>query len=84
MKLIRSHSAEAESLTGFRKSARAAKVLDALLPPPVRLGGKASAFIAAELEAVTMARAAGATDDEVRALVRRMVADRANLKYEAA
>lgn len=75
--LIRSSSTDADLRTGYKKSARAQKVRDGLLPPPVLLGGRASAFIAAEIDAVIAARANGASDDEVRALVRRLVAERA-------
>ena len=75
-RIIRSQSPEADALTGFRKSARAAKVIDGLLPPPIRLGGKAKGYLAHELEAVTSARATGATDDDVREVVKKVVADR--------
>jgi prophage regulatory protein len=75
--LIRSSSQEAEKATGFRKSARAKKVIEGLLPPPIKLGGKARAFVAHELEAVTAARATGANDDEVREVVQKLIAARA-------
>lgn len=74
--LIRSQSGDADKLTGFRKSARAAKVAEGLLPPPIALGGRASAFLSDELDAVMQARAAGADDDAVRSLVRELVAAR--------
>jgi len=75
-RVIRSQSPEADALTGFRKSARAAKVIDGLLPPPIRLGGKACGFLAHELEAVIAARATGADDDAVRRLVKSLIAAR--------
>ena len=84
MRLVRSQSAEADALSGFRKSARAAKVIDGLLPPPIALGSRAAAYIAEELEAVIVARANGADDEEVRALVKRLVAVRKNARNEAA
>ena len=74
---IRSQSADADSRTGYKKSARAKKISEGLLPPPVSLGGRASAFLAHELDAVAIARARCATDDEVRALVTRLVEERA-------
>ena len=79
-RIIRSQSAEADSLTGFRKSARALKIADGLLPPPIRLGGSAMGYLAHELEAIISARATGAGDDEIRALVRQLVADRSKSK----
>lgn len=77
-RLIRSFSPEAEALTGYRKSARAQKIAEGLLPPPVVLGGRASAFLSDELEAVVAARALGATDEDVRRIVIQLVAERAS------
>jgi prophage regulatory protein len=48
-----------------------------LLPPPLKLGPRASGWSAKEIHAVIAARVAGATDEEVRALVGRLVAARA-------
>ncbi|MGE0483496.1 MAG: helix-turn-helix transcriptional regulator [Gammaproteobacteria bacterium] len=75
-RLIRSMSPEADARTGYKKSARAGKVLDGLLPPPIALGGRARAFLSDELDAVIAARASGACDDDIRALVRALVAAR--------
>lgn len=47
-----------------------------LLPPPITLGPRAVGWIADELRAVYAARAAGANDDAVRALVAELVAAR--------
>jgi len=84
IRIVRSQSAEAEGLTGFRKSARAAKIAEGLLPPPIHLGGKAAGFLAHELEAVISARATGATDDEVKDIVRNLVAARSAKETTAA
>lgn len=73
MRLVRSQSVEADALTGFKKSQRAKRVIEGLLPPPVSLGGKAAAYLEHELVAVIAARA---TDDDVREVVKKMVADR--------
>lgn len=78
-RLVRSFSTEAEALTGFRKSARAQRIRNGLLPPPIPLGGRAAAFIADELVAVVAARAHGATDEDIRALVKRLVTGRSRL-----
>jgi prophage regulatory protein len=50
-----------------------------LLPPPVRLSPRCSAWVAEEIDAVNSARIAGRADDDVRALVRSLVAGRAEL-----
>lgn len=47
-----------------------------LYPPRVTIGARKKGWVVAELQAWAAARAAGATDDELRALVARMVAAR--------
>ena len=49
---------------------------EGLLPPPIKLGKNRSALIASELEAVIAARVRGESDDEVRALVKKLVNNR--------
>lgn len=73
MQIVRSASPEADSRTGFRKSARAERIKDGLLPPPFALGGRARGWLSAELEEIAAALAAGATDDEIRGIVRSQV-----------
>jgi len=76
MRIIRSFSPDAETKTGFKKSARAKKIADGLLPPTIVLGGKARGFIEEELDAVLSARANGADDNAIRKLVTELVAAR--------
>ncbi len=47
-----------------------------LLTPPVKRGPRASGWPKSEIDAITSARVSGATDDEVRRLVRRLIAER--------
>ena len=75
-RLVRSQSPEADALTGMRKSARATRARDGLLPPPIDIGGGASAFYADELAEVIAARAAGLGDEDVRVIVARQIAAR--------
>ena len=72
-KIVRSQSPEADALSGLRKSARADRISVGLLPPPFSLGGRAAGFFAHELESVAAARAGGADDEAVRALVTRLM-----------
>jgi prophage regulatory protein len=44
--------------------------------PPIKQGPRAAAFILEEVETLLRARAAGASDEEIKALVRKLVADR--------
>ncbi|QJD30182.1 helix-turn-helix transcriptional regulator [Methylococcus geothermalis] len=47
-----------------------------LLPPPIKLAAKTSCWVLAELDRVDEAREAGATAPEIKALVKKIVADR--------
>ena len=67
-----------------RDSALAQQIRDGLFPPPVRVGAKKSAWPEHESDAILRARIAGKSDEEIRALVRRLVAERAKLAERAA
>jgi prophage regulatory protein len=51
------------------------------MPPPVRIRGRATAWPAYELDALNRAEIAGASDDEIRALVRELLARRKTLLF---
>lgn len=51
-------------------------VRDGIMPPPVKLGPRMSAWSGDELDAVAEARLAGRSDDDVRKLVTSLVAAR--------
>jgi prophage regulatory protein len=51
-------------------------VAEELLPPPIRIGPNTSVFIEHEIDAIDQARLAGKSDDEIRTLVRQIVAAR--------
>ncbi len=51
-------------------------IKEGLWPPAVHLSANTSAWPEHEVAAIDAARLAGATDDEVRTLVRKLVADR--------
>jgi prophage regulatory protein len=50
-----------------------------ILTPPVRLGSKLSAWPSNEIDALNRAEIAGASQDELRALVQRLVKERQDL-----
>lgn len=54
-------------------------VADQLLPPPIKLSARCSRWVAGELQAVRAARIAGKSPDQIRALVRDLVAKRAGV-----
>jgi len=51
-------------------------VADGTFVPPVRRGRRTSVWIEAEVTAVLAAEAAGATSEELRVLVRKLIAER--------
>jgi prophage regulatory protein len=53
-------------------------VQDGLLPPPIRLGSRWSAWPDDEIDAIVRARIAGWTNDQLRGLVKDLVARRKN------
>ena len=64
---------------GLKKSQHYLDVQTGLYTPPVKLGGKAVAWPLSEVAALNAARIAGKSNDEIRALVQRLVAARAEL-----
>ena len=77
---------EIMSRCGLRSSAMNEAVGKGVLPPLFKvLGGRASGCFEHELDEVLRARAAGASDDEVRAIVLRQVEQRkARVAHERA
>ena len=61
---------------GLSRTSIHRRIHDGLFPRPVSLGAKAVGWPAAEIAALNTARIAGKSDDEVRALVRRLHAAR--------
>lgn len=51
-----------------------------LMPPGIFLSGRSVAWPAHELQAIAAARLGGQTEEELRALVKRLVADRAKFR----
>jgi prophage regulatory protein len=49
---------------------------DGLLTPPIKLGPRITAWPTAEITAVTKARHAGASEKDIRVLVKKLVAQR--------
>lgn len=74
MRLLR--ITDACGTTGDRRATFYAKQKAGLLPMPVSIGGRSVAWPEQELQAVNRARVAGKSDDEIRALVRQLEADR--------
>lgn len=69
---------------GTSKSSTYLDIQRGTWPPPIRLGARARGWLLHEADAVLRARAAGASDDELRALVKRLVAQRREARIAAA
>jgi len=55
--------------TGYARPTLYARVKAGLLPPPIKIGLRASAWPADEIAAINQARIAGRSDDDIRELV---------------
>jgi prophage regulatory protein len=64
---------------GISQSSLYAYAASGLYPKPIKIGKRASGIPAAEVAAMNAARIAGKSDDDIRALVRKLMADRATL-----
>jgi prophage regulatory protein len=62
--------------TGLARPTLYARVKAGLLPPPIKIGIRASAWPADEVAAVNAARIAGKSDADIRMLVARLVGNR--------
>lgn len=61
---------------GVSRSAGYSAIKDGLLPPPIKIGPRASGLPDFEVDAINRARIAGQNASEIRALVGRLVAAR--------
>ncbi len=65
--------------SGHGRSSLYNAVNEGLFTPAVNIGIRSKAWPSHEVDAINAARIAGETDDEIRGLVRRLVAARANI-----
>ncbi len=72
--ILRRKQVEAEC--GYSRSTIYLRITQGLWPTPVRLGARAVGWPAREVAAINAARIAGQSDDEIRALVTRLHAER--------
>lgn len=67
--------AEVESKTGSKKSRLYNRIAAGLFPPPIKFG-KSSLWPSNEVDALIVATIRGASDDEIRRIVARLVDER--------
>lgn len=65
-----------ESDTGMRRSTLYDHIRRGIFVPPIRLGANSVAWLEHETQAILAARVAGKSDDDIRALVKELVATR--------
>jgi len=70
--------------TGKPKSTVYREIGDGLLPPPVRIGERASAWPDDEIDAINLARLRGKSNDEIKQLVVDLVAARTEIQLSSA
>ncbi len=63
-------------LLGVARSTECRYRHDGLIPPPIKIGPRSVALPDTEVRSIQKARIAGATDDDIRTLVKRLVAAR--------
>lgn len=68
--------ADAARLSGIPRSSLYLRINRGTFPPAVKLGPRSSGFLLDEVEAVIDAHVAGRSIDEIKALVRQIVAER--------
>lgn len=67
---------EISSITGLNNTSQFYHIKDGLLPPYIKLGARSVGLMKFEVDAVMAARAAEHTDEQIKALVRRLVDQR--------
>jgi prophage regulatory protein len=63
-------------VTGKGRTTIYGDIADGLMTPPVNIGARSVGWPSSEIDAINAARIAGKTDDEIRALVKQLVAKR--------
>lgn len=67
---------EVRRLTTYSRSTIYTRVSEGLLPAPLSLGQRGIAFVSSEIEAVVRAMIAGQTQQQVKALVSKLITQR--------
>lgn len=70
----------AQEHTALARSTFYAYIAQGLLPPPIKIGKRSSAWLVSEIVAINKARILGKSNEEIKALVRSLVAARSQLE----
>lgn len=74
---------EAQDHTALARSTFYAYIAKGLLPPPIKVGDRASAWLVSEIVALNKARILGKTNEEIKALVISLVEARSRMEDDA-
>lgn len=73
---------DVQGAMGIGRSALYERIANGLMPPPVKVGPRVSAWPCDEIEVIQRAVIAGATDDQLRELVRGLIRRRVSAMPE--
>lgn len=71
---------EAQAYTALARSTFYSYISKGLIPPPIKVGDRASAWPVSEIVAINKARIRGKSNEEIKALVASLVVARYSLK----
>ena len=74
----------AQQFSGCARATIYLRIKEGVFPPPVRIGGTSVGWPERELSALNEARIRGAGDEEIRGLVKNLVAERKSAVAKAA
>jgi len=81
LKILR--ASQAQEATGLPRSSFYSQISKGLLPPSIQLGPRSVGWVESEINAVNIARILGKSDEEIKALVIRLVRNRQQLSEGA-
>ena len=73
--------AQVLTLTGTSKSKHYTDIKQGIPPPPISLGERAKGYLEHEIMAINLARAKGATNEALKAMVQKLVKQRNSIQY---
>ena len=72
---------EVLAICGTSKSKHYTDIKQGITPPPISLGERAKGYLEHEIMAINLARAKGATNEALKAMVQKLVKQRNSIQY---
>jgi len=73
---------EVKAISGLKRSTLYAYISQGIFPSQIKLGERCAAWIESEILAVNQARIAGKSPQEIKELVRQLIAQRQQVSYQ--